>query len=117
MFDYVGSNATATRLIENFGATVQLVRPGATAGDEWNPRLNEFDQDLTVKAVDLGIKERLVSGTLTRELRRVALIAATGTKPAHGDKISLGGVLSEIIEVRPLSPAGVDVLYEVELTK
>ena len=115
MFDYAKAAATAERLIANFGQETNITRPGLTVGNEWNPQPSQAATDYPVRAVDLGIKNRLIAGSLTQEAVRMALL--TGAEPKMGDKITLGGLASEIREVNPLSPAGTVVLYEVVLTK
>ena len=114
-FDYANARATAARLIRNFGAEATLFRRAFPAGDAWNPRAVANDAQWQVRAVDLGIKERLRAGTLTRSLMRVLYVEAGQVRPEQGDRITVGGVTHQIAEVMPLSPAGVDVMYEVQV--
>jgi hypothetical protein len=114
-FDYANARATAARLIANFGQTATLVRRANPAGEPWNPRAVASDGELTIRAVDLGIKDRLRPGALTRTLARVIYVDANGARPEQGDRIVLGGVAHQIAAVMPLSPAGVDVMFEVQV--
>ena len=67
---------------------------------------------------------RDMSGMLTGVQKRTLTINATGVEPLKSDRIAVGvaqadvvdgTVFEEIIAVRPLSPGGVALLYELEL--
>lgn len=69
---------------------------------------------------------RDASGSLTGRFRRTLTINATGEAPVKSDLIAVGvaladvdenTVFSEIEEVRPFSPGGVVLLYEVDLVR
>ncbi len=72
-----------------------------------------------------GVREiRDMNGSTILQTLRTLTISATGQAPAKGQQIAVGVTAddvtnstkwSEIAEVRPLSPAGVAVLYEVDL--
>lgn len=78
----------------------------------------------TVHVVE-GVREiRDINGTTILETRRTLLISATGAIPTKGQRVAVGLVAEEvvdetvwheIVEVRPLAPAGVAVLFEVDL--
>jgi hypothetical protein len=64
------------------------------------------------------------SGTLIQQTQRTLTLEATGAEPTQADTIAVGvasddvtadTVWSVITEVRPLAPAGVALLYEVDL--
>lgn len=115
MFDYSRSAATAERLVARFGLLATLIKRPDAAGDLWNPRPIDDDMEVQVRAVDLGIKERLVAGTLTKRNMRVLLVAGTSEAPELGDRIIIGHVRHEVAGIERIAPGGVDVLYEVEV--
>jgi hypothetical protein len=114
-FDYANARATAARLIDNFGQTVSVVKRAERSGDPWNSQQVFDDAQNPARAVDLGIKERLTPGTLTKRLMRVLYVEAGQVRPVQGDRVVIGDVSHEIAVVMPLSPAGVDVMYEVQV--
>lgn len=72
-----------------------------------------------------GVREiRDINGTAILETLRTLTISATGAIPTKGQRVAVGitadqvtdaTVWNEMIEVRPLAPAGVAVLYDVDL--
>lgn len=113
MFDYARARATASRLIANFGAPVSFKKAAAAGADPWAPTVTTTTS--TVTAVDLGIRIRPEPGTQVTRRVRVLYIQAGGVVPEITDRVQIGGVWHEIVEAMPLSPAGVDVMYEVAL--
>jgi len=114
-FDYAKAKATAERLIAKFGQSATL-RQYTTSGDPWNPTL--APTDTTITAVDLNERVRDASGSLVGETVRTLIVSTSaGVVPAKADKVVIGGSAHDIDEVRPLSPGGTALLYEVDLTK
>lgn len=127
-FDYTRAVATATRLIARFGQEVTL-RQFVTAGEEWAPF--RVPTDVTITAVDLNERTRDAQGTLTGETRRTLLVSTSAdVTPGKGDKVAVGFdkdafillteaqqniALHEVTEVRPLSPGGIVILWELDL--
>ena len=72
-----------------------------------------------------GVREiRDTAGATVLQTLRTLMISATGASPTKGQAIAVGvkkedvtgtTVWNEIGEVRPISPAGIAVLYEVDL--
>jgi hypothetical protein len=72
-----------------------------------------------------GVREiRDQAGMTVLEVRRTLMISATGAAPTKGQQVAVGvtaedaadaTVWHEIVEVRPVSPGGIAVLYEVDL--
>jgi hypothetical protein len=112
-FDYTKTRQTAERLIARFGQSATL-RQIANSGTEWAP--TQAETDTTITAVDLNERVRDASGTLVGQTQRTLLVSTSaGVTPGKGDKVVIGGAEHEVSEVRPLSPGGVDVMFEVDL--
>lgn len=106
-----------------YPATLHI--PGSSQVNSWDPPTVAASWD-TVYVVE-GVREiRSADNTLILETRRTLLISAAGTVPVKGMQVAVGvtaddaegdsgTVYSEIIEVRPTSPAGTSVLYECDL--
>jgi|GEM_PF-3276692 len=106
------------------GFPVALQVPGTQSGSDLDPT---FDPPTYVDLVGLqDVKQvRDGSGTLVKETMRTILVSATtGVEPSKEMSVSVGvksadidsnTVWEEILEVRPLSPAGTAALYEIDL--
>lgn len=122
-FDYARANLTASRLIEAFGQTATLRKPGTTTGPAYDPTPGTPTFS-AVTVVDLNERVRDRTGTLTGQTMRTLYIAADGVTVGKGDRIMLGSVStdaafdgSEIMEVRTLAPGGTVVMYEADLAR
>lgn len=112
-FDYTRSRATAERLIARFGQSATL-RQIVNSGPEYAPTQTPTDPAITV--VDLSQRVRDAARTLTGETRRTLLVStAAGVTPVKADKVQIGGKWHEAAEVRPLSPGGTVILWEIDL--
>jgi len=112
----------ADGLIEKFGQT-SVLRKQTNTGDPTAPTKVNVDADVTL--VDLDIFQRAKSGKMISTKNSVVTISAgPGVIPVKKDKIAIGVAstdvapttrFSSIVEVNPLSPSGIDLLYEVEV--
>jgi hypothetical protein len=78
----------------------------------------------TVYVVDDRHQLRDINGTLIGITRRTLTVSATGAVPLKSHTVAIGikaeaatenSAWQEIVEVRPLAPAGIAVLYEIDL--
>jgi hypothetical protein len=107
----------AVDLLNELGQLVLLSRPGAGGG--YDPDAGFVDEgDIQVwsaNGVEFEYEQREVDGSLIQRGDRLILIAPNlGTMPQSGDVITLGAYRLEVVESRPLQPAGVVVLHEVQ---
>ncbi|MBE0563577.1 hypothetical protein JQC79_19360 [Ochrobactrum anthropi] len=113
-FNYARSVATANRLIDKFGQT-GAIRRTETSGDPWNPGTSDTDYPCTLVALDYDQKD--VDGTLIKSTDKKVYVAIKGLaiQPTTTDKVIIGGVVSTIVEAKPLNPAGIIVLFEFQI--
>lgn len=113
-FNYPATAATATRLLERFGAAATLKRttPGtyAPATGTTTPVVTSLSTTAAVFAYD----QKYIDGTLIKQGDQRAYLAP-GVEPQQGDSLTWGGRDLAIVAVKPVSPAGVPVLYEAQL--
>ena len=107
------------------GGYPAVLRSGGNAppANPWDPPGGDPVYS-TVYVIE-GVREiRDVGGTTIVETRRTLTISAVGAIPTKGQMVAVGitadavtdaTVWNEIIEVRPLAPAGVIVLFDVDL--
>lgn len=113
-FDYAATAATATRLLQRFGAAAPLKRQTAGA---YNPATGAAPVTVTSLATTAAVfdyPQRYVDGTLIHEGDKQAFMAPA-VVPAQGDVLTWQGVDYQVISVKGTSPAGVAVLYEVQI--
>jgi hypothetical protein len=107
------------------GYPVTLRIPGTLTGPDWNPTIGPPTYK-TMYAVE-GFQEiRDASGTLIGQTRHTLTVTADPEAvPMKSYSVALGVAAEdvaddtpfvEILEVRPLAPAGIPVLYDIDLT-
>lgn len=112
----IGSDASGYPVALRIPGTVTVIAGEPTFGDPTYAQLHGVEDYQRI---------RDQSGTLIGQTMHTIMVTAdTGVVPLKSHKIALGVVVAdasestawiEIAEVRPLSPAGVAVLYELDL--
>ncbi|WP_416355552.1 hypothetical protein ACLNGM_15040 [Aureimonas phyllosphaerae] len=104
------------------GFPVVLRKQTSVGGDPWNPAFTNAT-DFPLHAIETVREVRDASGTLIgQSVRTLTVTAIPDVVPASGDTIAIGAAVPDtntewvqIAEVRPLAPAGIAVLYEIDL--
>ena len=112
-FDYSRSRATAERLIARFGMP-GAIRRAVPTGTSYDPDL--ADTDYACQLVVMNYEDREVDGTLILASDK-KIYASTAGLPItleRSDKIVASGVAYSIEKLKPLSPGGVIVFWEVQ---
>jgi hypothetical protein len=107
----------AVDLLNELGQLVLVSRAGAGGG--YDPDSGFVDEEAvqvwSASGVEFQYNQREVDGSLIQSGdRRVLIAPSLGTTPQSGDVVTLGTVRLEVVESRPLQPAGVVVLHEVQ---
>lgn len=112
-FNYTRSVATANRLIDKFGQ-IGAIRRTETSGDPWNPGTSDTDYPCTL--VELDYDQKDVDGTVIKLTDKKVYVAAKGLtiQPTTTDNVIIGGVVSSIVQAKPLNPAGTVVYWELQ---
>lgn len=126
-FDYSRPKATASRLIARFGQLCTIRRASDTPSDPQTP-WSEFSPNppayFEVTAIEDMQDVRDMSGNLVGIKRRTLTVDAAGVAPLKSDTIAVGVRIAdvdagtgfeEIVSVTPVAPAGVALMYEIEL--
>lgn len=116
-FNYTNTQTTADRLIARFGATATLRRSETTGGNAWDPGSGTtVTTDYSVTAVVLEYANRDIDGSLVQQGDKRVYVSAKGLPaiPAVTDTLVIDGTTYRIIGVKPLRPAAVTVLYDVQ---
>lgn len=119
VFDYTKAQATAVRLLTKFGQAVVIRRVSSTGGSAWEP--TQSSADYPSIGVVLNLPRWYPSFTQGDVLRtdRLGYVAAAplGTiVPTPFDRfVDAAGRSWKIIDVKNLYPAGINVLYTLQL--
>lgn len=113
-FDYVNARATAERLLANFGQAATLTQI-ANSGTAYNPTQTETDHACTVVILDW--KQSDIDGTLVLQGDKKAYISTQGltATPSKNDRLTVGSEVHEIVNLMPLSPAGLVVMWQAQI--
>jgi hypothetical protein len=108
---YTGLKSTASKLLTKYGAAATLTQRSAGAYDVSTGSATVTETATTVKAAVFDYPERAIDGTRVLQGDKQAYIAAGGTVPQAGMFLTWRGVLNAVIDCKPVSPGGVDVVY------
>ncbi len=112
-FDYARSRATAERLIAKFG-TAGAIRRAVKTGPDYDPEITETDYPCTL--VTLEYDDRDIDGTLVLSTDKKIYVSTQGLSITieKSDRVIADGKAYVIERLKPLSPAGIVVLWEVQ---
>lgn len=118
-FDYADLALTADELLREFGAPATLTRP---ADGTYNPATGTTSQPepivTSLIAVVFDYEQKFIDGTLIRAGDKNAFLPAIGVDlPLQGDVLNWQGTEYKVIACTPLAPAGVDLLYELQVRR
>lgn len=123
MFDYQQARSDADAIIREFaGARVEYAAirvKTTTGGDEITPGTHTHaDYPVVMAVVDYSETQ---DGTAQNKQRQVLVSplapdgSALAIQPSSAHQLVLGSESYEIVESKPLDPAGVDVMYELRV--
>jgi hypothetical protein len=112
-FDYARAQATAERLIANFGQAATLTKTANTS-TAYNPTRTATPYACTVAVLDFRNSE--IDGTLIKQGDKKVYVSTRGLAvvPAVHDTITIANEVHAILAVMPLAPAGTVVYWEVQ---
>ena len=115
-FDYIDAQNTAVELIAEFGQTGALRRT-TSDNDPFNPAQTTTDYPCTFAILDYA--KSLVDGTLIKETDQMVYMSTSGlsVSPETTDRLVVTGAPLTIVNVKPLSPAGTVVYYELQIRR
>lgn len=110
----------AHELLTEFGAAATLINPATGTGGTYNASTGLFTPTapttLSVTAAVFDYDQRYIDGTLIRSGDKRCLVSAIGAgTPMQGGTFQWGGKNYAIISVRPLAPALVAVMWELQV--
>lgn len=117
-FDYAETAATASELLAEFGAMVTLTRITPGVYDPATGTVPNSETSYTAKGVKLDYEQRFIDGSnILQGDQRIYLDPLIAETPKTGDKLTIGAEVFSVIASRPLAPAGIVVLHDVQIRK
>ena len=114
--DYTKTAATAKKLLDKFGAACVFSR---TTGAALDPATGTVSggtvSTITGSGVRVDYAQSEIDGTVIQRSDFKVLFEGLAGVPLTGDKLLFGGLSYRVMTSRPLSPAGVDVIYTVQV--
>ena len=117
-FDYFESQTDADELIQEFGRAVEIVRVTPGSGPVWDPGPGiSLSFPTFAVRVDYTLKQVQAGAVLDGAERWLVAAGPLSAGLTASDKIEIAGIQREIMEVKPLQPADVVVLYDCQVRK
>jgi len=115
-YDYDRAASSVRRMLERFGRDVILRKSRPAAYDPATSTVAVGTQHFTATGVLLSYAQSEVDGTLIRQGDQRLLMAVEPLlRPETGDNVVIDLQVFTVIDVRATEPAGVAVLYELQL--
>lgn len=110
---YDRMEATATRLIGNYGFTAQLEREGAPTGPPHNPQPGAPTRhDCKMVETSYSLSNRDATLVLQGDKLGIISTEGLGIVPTKDDDLVIGSDIYHFIDLQPLRPGGQVLLYE-----
>lgn len=115
---YAGLRSTAARLLGDKGQQMTL-RQRVSGAYTPGQAVTVTETDHTVTGAVFPYSAILVDGTRVRVGDKRVLLAAEGmtVEPDQDDRLQIGSVWHAVIAVKPVSPGGEVVVYELQVRK
>lgn len=113
-FNYPNTAATATRLLQRFGAACVVKHATGTAYDPATGTMAPTYTSTPSTAAVFAMPQKYIDGTLILQGDKQAF-CAPGVEVVQGDVLTWQGKDYTVVNVKPVSPAGVVVLYEAQI--
>lgn len=118
-FDYTSlRDNVAQPLIKDFGVTGALFIPGADTGEPFDPQPAADTVQPIIVVQTTFTKEDREGGNV--EVNDVAFLASTEgvlADPSMADRLQVAGVLYQIVDIKPLRPGPVVMLWKIHARK
>jgi len=113
-FDYATSASTARRLLTRYGAAATLKRTGSGAYDPTTGTNTPVVTTLQTTAAVFAMPQQYIKDSLVLLGDQQAL-CDPAAPIEQGDTLTWMGRDYEVVNVRPVAPAGVPVLFEAQI--
>jgi len=109
--------ATALRLLIDKGQQVTFTHLTTTVFDPVLGVRTSSSSTFTAYGAAFDYNKNEIDGTLVQRGDVRFLMEASATEPVLGDTVPVNGITYRVMNVKPTSPGGVVVIYELQLRK
>lgn len=114
-FDYTRSRATAERLIARFGAPATLTKPGEADDSTYPPTPGTpTDYACTAVKTEYAMSDRDGSNVRMSDVKLLVSTEGLSVEPANNDTITVAGRVYSVVNVDPLEPGPLTVMWTVQ---
>lgn len=106
---YVRLEATARKLIGSYGKPAAIVRE-ERSGPPHAPVVTEVEHPVTLVETGYSLTNR--NETLIQTGDKVGIISTAGEAPKLDDKLRIDGADYHMVDLQPLNPGGLTLLYQ-----
>jgi hypothetical protein len=106
---------TAAEMLAEFGFSATLRSAGTPAYSAATSAATSVTTASAVSCVLLDYPAKFVDGSLIRQGDRLAYVSAKGAAPKAGDTLVCGGTSLTVVSCKPVAPALLAVLYELQV--
>lgn len=114
----IRAQASTLRLISKAGTTAEFTR---TTGQQYNPSTGDLTAgSVATWSAHVVIEEyaaKEIDGTLIQRGDCKLLLPGVAPKPLVGDTITLGGTVWHLVNVATEQPAGIPILYTIQVRR
>lgn len=114
---YPGLQATAARLLAQFGQPMTLRKRTPGAYDPATGAAAVTEVDSTTQGAAFDFPAGMVNGTSILRGDKQVILTGGGSAPDAGDLLLIVGVAHGIVNVKATAPAGLVVIYELQVRK
>ena len=114
---YTGLQSVAANLLASKGQLLTFNRDTETAFDAGAGEGQYDPSTYTGNGVALNYNKSEIDGTIVVKGDIKLILEATTTVPLTGDRVTIDGVIYRMMPIKPTSPAGTVVIYEIQLRK
>lgn len=116
--NYTKTAASVKKQLAKAGQTMTLARTVPGAYDTETGTVGSTVTSFTGPGIALAYSRRDIDGTLIQQAdQRAYLDPLIGATPQTGDTLTIGAEVFRVIASRPLAPAGITVLHDVQCRK
>jgi hypothetical protein len=108
---------TVEPMLTRFGKAATLTQPGTSTGDEWDPTPGT-PTEYAVTVVETSFTSQEKAGGLVREDDRKFIMSTAGDPdPSLNGTLTVGSTTLQIVNVTPLQPGAVVMMYTLHCRK
>lgn len=116
-FNYAAIASTAANLLSKFGQPLTYTRTTTGAYDQATGSTTDTTTTYDATSVWLGYGISEIDGVVIKQGDAKVFTSPADTRPLIGDTVAKDSATWRVMAVMPVQPAGVDVIYQLQVRK